>query len=91
MNCREGNSGKSYIVQGGDTPMWIARRFTGNGERFCELIAQNSHKATVSIDGVTTFADLTVGEILCLPYNWPLFPMGPYETPIEDESESNNY
>ncbi len=84
MSCREGNSGKSYIVQGGDTPTWIARRFTGNAARFCELIAQNPHKATVNVGGVTTFQDLTIGEILCLPYNWPLFAWGPYSEPVDD-------
>jgi len=70
---------KFYIVQGGDTPMVIAQKFTSNTMRFNELVAANPQKPTMNVCGYTTFATLKVGEHLNLPDNWPFMPRGPYE------------
>ena len=57
----------SYTVQGGDSPIKIARKLTGDGNRWHELIAANPSKKTGK-DG--NFVSLLPGEILHLPSSW---------------------
>jgi hypothetical protein len=59
-----------YKVQAGDTPMLIAKRFTGDPDRFGELIAANRWKIKVVRQGVTTFFNLRAGELLRVPLAW---------------------
>jgi hypothetical protein len=67
---------KTYIVQATDTPMTIAHRFTGNRERYSELIAANPQKGLAAVPhglaGPPTFDSLHVGEQLNLPRAWGL-------------------
>lgn len=55
-----------YVVVNGDTPMGLARRITGDGSRYPELIAANPHKPRSG----STFASLGVGETIVLPPPW---------------------
>jgi hypothetical protein len=59
-----------YQVGLGDTPMKIARRFTGQPTRYRELLYSNPHKSVVHVGGVPTFASLGVGERIELPAGW---------------------
>jgi hypothetical protein len=59
-----------YLVQPGDTPMSITRRFVGNTQRAFELIQANQHKPSVFYERIRTFASLTPGEALWLPRSW---------------------
>ena len=60
-------SADSYTVQGGDSPIKIAKKLTGDGNRWHELIAANPTKKTGK-DG--NFVSLLPGEILHLPAAW---------------------
>lgn len=51
----------------GDSPMLIAKKFTGDRRRYQELITSNPHKSVVFVGGLPTFASLGVGETLNLP------------------------
>jgi hypothetical protein len=65
---------RTYIVQAHDTPATIAHRFTGNRERYSELIAANPQKGLAAVPhglaGSPTFDSLHVGEHLNLPHAW---------------------
>jgi len=67
---------KTYTVQANDTPMTIAHRFTGNRERYTELIAANPQKGLAALPrglaGSPTFDSLHIGEKLNLPHSWGL-------------------
>lgn len=58
----------THQVQLGETPMRITQRYVIDPTRFGELIAANPHKPRVIVDGTVTFRDLTVGEVLHLPW-----------------------
>jgi nucleoid-associated protein YgaU len=57
----------SYKVLAGDFPIRIAKRLTGDGARWPELVAANPRKKT-GADG--NFASLQPGEVLHLPESW---------------------
>jgi hypothetical protein len=65
---------KTYTVQANDTPMTIAHRFTGNRERYSELIAANPQKGLAAVPrglaGPPTFDSLHIGEKINLPHAW---------------------
>ncbi|HEX7666004.1 MAG TPA: LysM peptidoglycan-binding domain-containing protein, partial [Polyangiaceae bacterium] len=61
----------TYTVIAGDYPIKIAQKFTGNGNRWHELIAANPQKKTAA-DG--NFATLLPGEVLKLPASWTSAP-----------------
>jgi hypothetical protein len=60
----------TYLVQAGDSPFSIAQRLTGDPRRMTELIAANPDKPVDSINGITTFESIDVGEELALPTTW---------------------
>jgi nucleoid-associated protein YgaU len=57
----------SYKVLAGDFPIRIAKKLTGDGGRWPELVAANPQKKT-GADG--NFASLQPGEVLHLPDSW---------------------
>jgi nucleoid-associated protein YgaU len=57
----------SYKVLAGDFPIRIAKKLTGDGGRWPELVAANPQKKT-GADG--NFASLQPGEVLHLPESW---------------------
>lgn len=60
-----------HVVREGDSPMAIARLYTGRPERMLELVAANPHKPTMSLgNGWRTFSTLRPGERLRLPIGW---------------------
>lgn len=61
----------TYTVQAGDSPWSIAKKITGNGANYVELIAANEQKPTKLDDqGNETFSSLSAGEVLKLPERW---------------------
>ncbi len=61
-----------YVVQAGDFPIKIAKKITGDGNRWKELVAANPEKKRAA-DG--NFASLLPGETLKLPASWPQEPL----------------
>ncbi len=60
-----------HIVRPGDSPMAIARVYTGNPHRFTELVGANPQKPSViTPSGWRTFRALFPGERLRLPVGW---------------------
>lgn len=60
-----------HIVRPGDSPMAIARVYTGNPNRFTELVGANPHKPSIIMpSGWRTFQSLWPGERLRLPIGW---------------------
>jgi hypothetical protein len=59
-----------YIVQAGDTPGLIAKKFTGSENAFPDLLTSNPGKDTAFVDGSLTFVRLRTGEMLVLPNTW---------------------
>ena len=60
-----------HVVREGDSPMAIARLYTGRPERMLELVAANPHKPTMPLgNGWRTFSTLRPGERLRLPMGW---------------------
>jgi nucleoid-associated protein YgaU len=57
----------TYVVISGDYPIKITQKFTGNGNRWKELIAANPDKPTRADGAWTT---LMPGEIVKLPQAW---------------------
>jgi hypothetical protein len=57
----------TYVVISGDYPIKITQKFTGNGNRWKELIAANPDKPTRADGAWTT---LMPGEIIKLPQAW---------------------
>ena len=57
----------TYVVASGDYPIKITQKFTGNGNRWKELIAANPDKPTRPDGAWTT---LLPGEIIVLPSAW---------------------
>lgn len=70
--------GLVHRVAAGETPMAIAKRYTGDGARYGELVLANPHKPHKHVtlpacDGsrpFPTFASLDEGEELALPESW---------------------
>ena len=65
----------TYVVLKGDSPWAIAQRITGNGARYKELLAANPQKPKKVVQDkwlnpITTFAQLSAGEVLLLPASW---------------------
>jgi nucleoid-associated protein YgaU len=59
-----------HVVRAGDTPMGIARDYTGDPRRMTELVYANGHKPTYLASGWRTFTSLYPGERLRLPASW---------------------
>lgn len=59
-----------YTVQEGDSPQKIAEKFTANPNRVSDLLAANSEKELISLNGIPTFASIRVGEQLRVPQSW---------------------
>jgi hypothetical protein len=57
----------TYVVKSGDYPIKITQMFTGNGNRWKELIAANPDKPTRD-DGA--WKTLFPGEVISLPQSW---------------------
>ncbi len=57
----------TYVVASGDYPIKITQKFTGNGNRWKELIAANPDKPTRADGAWTT---LMPGEVIKLPQAW---------------------
>ncbi len=65
-------TGGTYTVLAGDFATKIAKKLTGNGNRWRELVAANPQKKTLT-DG--NFASLMPGEVLHLPASWSSAPI----------------
>lgn len=79
----------TYIVEAGDTPIKIARKVVGDGNRWRELILANPTKPTKpSGADKGNFVSLRVGERLSLPKSWEtavekgVTPSGTVVTPV---------
>jgi hypothetical protein len=57
-----------YQVNQGDTPMGIAKAFSGDMGRVGELVRANPHKQAIVRDGFVTFANLRRGEKINIPW-----------------------
>lgn len=66
----------TYQVKAGDTPMGIAKKFTGNALRVNELVVMNRAKKSVIRGGIPTFAHFKEGEKLLIPRTWPSKKLG---------------
>ncbi len=64
-------TGTKYIVEKGDYPILIAKKLTGDGNRYRELHAANPQKK-IATEGQFkgSFATLYAGEVLNLPLSW---------------------
>jgi nucleoid-associated protein YgaU len=74
------SNGRTYVVRSGDNPSKIAQAFTGNANRWTELVAANSPPKKRAANG--NFATLNAGETLKLPANWPAAPGGTAAPPV---------
>ncbi len=67
-----GGAGRIYVVLSGDNPSKIAKKLTGNGNRFSELVRENVPPKKKGKDG--GFTTLFAGERLRVPASWPAHP-----------------
>jgi hypothetical protein len=63
---------RTYTVRKGDSPWRVAQRFTGNGNRWKDLVKANPTKPINPKTG--SFAQFYAGEVLNLPVSWPSTP-----------------
>jgi len=84
------SNGGIYVVLSGDNPSKIALKFTGNANRWPELVAANSPPKKKASNG--NFATLNAGEKLKLPASWPQVgsPTAP-STPIAPTPSTGTY
>lgn len=60
----------TYIVQAGDNPSLVARKFTGIDGRYVELFPVNPNLPTQTTNGVKNFKSFFAGMKLNLPASW---------------------
>jgi nucleoid-associated protein YgaU len=67
----------TYVIKAGDTPFGLAKRFTGQGSRFKELLPPNPELKVVDTRDdngtiiATHYVPFNPGQVLKLPPTWP--------------------
>lgn len=70
----------TYTIKSGDTPFLLAKRFTGNGGRWNELLPPNPQLTVVNTRDengkiiATHVTPFNPGEVLKVPASWPPTP-----------------
>lgn len=75
-----------HTVRAGETPMSIARQYTGDPRRLPELLDANTHKPTVIAGDGVTFESLEEGEQVAVPEAWQDNPNAPRPHPVASKN-----
>lgn len=74
--------GSEFTIRGGDTGSYLAKYYTGNGNRWREIPGVNPGMRTVTVAGVTQLVPWQVGDKILLPLDWKIWekPLPPTQT-----------